>query len=123
MSFFDSLFSKSPQKQNDFPWNILTSDEQIDSLVEKSKESRIIIFKHSTRCSISSMVLNQFQNRASKDENTPFYYLDLLSYRNVSNCIAEKLQVYHQSPQAIVLKNEDVIEHASHSDILNMKNL
>lgn len=109
-----SWFKKSSNKPA-FPWLELTSEEQFLQLLESEKT--FAVFKHSTRCSISSMAKNRLENNWDLDENTPVYYLDLIQHRNVSNLIADKLQVTHQSPQLIVIKNKEAIYHASHNGI------
>lgn len=100
-------------------WKPLTSKEEVDHIVDvESLERTCIIFKHSTTCSISSMA----HYRLSDDwdstlDATSFYYLDLLSYRTVSNYIAEKLQVHHESPQVIIIKDAEASYDVSHLDI------
>lgn len=77
-----------------------------------------MIFKHSTRCGISSMVMKQFVATYNFTENEmDLYYLDLLSYRDVSNEVGYKFQVMHQSPQLLVIRNGVVVAHASHGAI------
>ncbi len=100
-------------------WNVLDSISQVDTLIEKSKSNKIVIFKNSTTCGISRMVLKNFQREVdSMDTNDiEFYLLDLLSYRSVSSYIAEKLDVRHESPQMIVIQDGKVIHHDSHSRI------
>lgn len=107
------LFTKSSKEK--FPWSQLTSNEELDQIIADSGNN--IIFKHSTRCSISSMALSRFESSWEKREDVKVWYLDLLAYRNISNAIAEKLNVQHQSPQAIALKNGEVVAHSSHGDI------
>ena len=75
------------------------------------------IFKHSTRCGISRMVMNQFESAYDVDINADLHYLDLLNYRDVSNEVGYKFQVMHQSPQMLVVKNGVVVSHASHGAI------
>jgi bacillithiol system protein YtxJ len=87
--------------------------EQLDDLVAKSFLRPQVIFKHSTRCSISSMVLQRLE-RETQPDGMDFYYLDLLLYRPVSNAIAEKFHVYHESPQIIVIRDGDAIYDESH---------
>jgi len=97
-------------------WIDLTQLEQLELLQERSNELTIAIFKHSTRCGVSSMVLKGL-NRELAGMNTAgieFYFLDLIKYRDISNTIARVWSVNHQSPQLIVLKNGEVINHASH---------
>ncbi|MFC7773010.1 bacillithiol system redox-active protein YtxJ [Flavobacterium sp. GCM10027622] len=120
MSFFKNLFGNEEQQRNSLKieWNPLTDIKQLDAIVEESNSQPIVIFKHSTRCNISRMVLKQFENEFDVVSGlVKPYYLDLLEFRPISNEIAAKFNVVHQSPQIIVLKNELVVHDASHSDI------
>jgi len=115
---FKKLFgSKAPKEEKLLPWKQLTNAKQLDTIKELSKIKTQVIFKHSTRCGISSMVMNQFTNAYNLDANLDLYYLDLLSFREVSNEVGYQFQVIHQSPQLLVIKNGVVVVHASHSDI------
>ena len=99
-------------------WIPLTSLEQLDAIKEQSKGETIFIFKHSTRCGISSMVIKQFEKKFDETmQHTKVYYLDLLSYREISNEVGYAFQVMHQSPQLLVIKNETAVRKASHYDI------
>ena len=96
----------------------MSSIEQLNELVVVAQSKPVVIFKHSTRCGISSMALNSFKREwTSEDSLADVYILDLLRHRDVSNDVAEITGVYHQSPQAIVLKGTEVIYEASHSAI------
>ncbi|MDX1278842.1 bacillithiol system redox-active protein YtxJ [Oceanihabitans sediminis] len=119
MSLINKLFggSKEPKEEKVLPWIALATVEQLEDISEKSKTKPQVIFKHSTRCGISSMVMNQFVSAYDVDLPVDLYYLDLLSYRDVSNEVGYKFQVMHQSPQLIVIKNGVVVTHASHSAI------
>lgn len=111
------LFGFKKTEKEAFPWNELTSVEQLKALLEES-ENPILLFKHSTRCSISTMAINRFENEwdKSKTEIKP-YYLDLLAHRPVSAEIANLTGVEHQSPQAILVYKGKVFYDASHSGI------
>lgn len=101
-------------------WNPLTDISQIDQIDQLSKEqhvSAVLIFKHSTRCSISAMSLNRMDTRWTDREDVPCFYLDLLNHRDISNKIAEHYRVEHQSPQVLLIKNGACIYHESHSGI------
>lgn len=118
MSFFDKIFSSDNNEVNsNVNWIPLTDVSQLDEIVENSKDKTIGIFKHSTRCSISRFALKQFENEYDLEEKVALYFLDLLNHRDVSNEIANRFQVIHQSPQLIVIKKEVVVYHASHSEI------
>lgn len=116
---FGKLFgsNKAPKEEKELPWQNLTTVEQLDEIELSSKGKTQIIFKHSTRCGISRMVLNLFTEAYDLDLNADLFYLDLLSYRDVSNEVGYKFQVMHQSPQLLVIKNGVVVAHASHGAI------
>jgi bacillithiol system protein YtxJ len=99
------------------PWIHLNTLDQLKAIEDKSKTKTQIIFKHSTRCGISRMVMNQFVEAYDVDANLDLYYLDLLNYRDVSNEVGYQFQVMHESPQLLIIKNSVVVEHASHGSI------
>ncbi len=121
MSLLKKLFGtnnlpKEPKKI--IPWNRLTDINQLNELDKESYHLPIAIFKHSTRCGTSSMALRQFEKQLNTDNNShKIYFLDLLSFRELSNEIAIRFQVFHQSPQLIVIKNGNTIHHSSHYQI------
>lgn len=118
---FKKLFgSKEPKEEKVLPWIPLTNQDQLHTISEKSKIKTQLIFKHSTRCGISRMVINQFSELYDVDANADLYYLDLLNYREVSNEVGYQFQVLHQSPQLLVIKNGVAVAHASHSGINDM---
>lgn len=119
MGFFSNLFKVSePKEKKILPWIALTDLQQIDDIKDKSKAKTQVIFKHSTSCGISRMVLNQFVDAYVLTKNDlDLYYLDLLSYRNVSNEVGYTFQVMHESPQLLVIKNGVVAAHGSHGAI------
>lgn len=123
MSFFTNLFGNSDESeskdtnQNSLNWNALTELKQLDSIVEESEEKPIVIFKHSTRCSISRMALKNFEREYSDENVASLYFLDLLNHRDVSNEIAQRFHVIHQSPQLLLIKNGQSVYDVSHSEI------
>jgi len=121
MGLLKSLFKSNQNKQeSNFNWLELTEINDIEALINLSQKKKVIIFKHSTRCGTSRMALKAFEKKWADTENVDFYYLDLLRYRNISNAIAHDFEVFHQSPQLIVLEKGKVRAHASHYDILNI---
>ncbi len=112
-------FSSKEDKQATLvPWKKLTDSEQLNEILGDRLGKKNILFKHSTRCSISALALNKFQNDWSDDiKDVEIWFLDLLNFREISNEIAEKTGVIHQSPQAISLENGEVKYYASHSEI------
>lgn len=110
------FFSRSSDKQST-PWEDLTSEQQLTDALA-SQDTAVFLFKHSTRCSISTMAKSRFE-REWVNPDFPFklFYLDLLTYRPISSKIEEVTGVQHQSPQLIVVKNEHVYYSESHSAI------
>lgn len=105
-------------KKERFPWTELTSSEQLQELLQASEQQPVLLFKHSTRCSISSMALSRFENNwSTPQDQCTCVYLDLIAHRSLSNEIAETTHVVHQSPQAILIKNHEVAYEATHSAI------
>lgn len=99
-------------------WEHLISLDQLDEVLNDTSGSVYTIFKHSTRCSISSMAKNRLESKWSP--NLPIdkvYYLDLIKFRVLSALIAEKLNVEHESPQILLVKDGECFYHASHNSI------
>lgn len=120
MSLISKLFktSGSTDMDQDLPWKALNEEAQLAEIKENSKTKTQIIFKHSTRCGISSMVMNRFKKAYDLSENqADLYYLDLISFRAVSNAIADTFGVRHESPQLLIVKQGTVVKHDSHSGI------
>lgn len=120
MSLFNSVFgnSKTPDNsKNNINWIPLTDLGQLNEIIELSNEKPVAIFKHSTRCSVSRMALKQFENEFNSHDSVETYFLDLIAYRDVSNEIATRFQVMHQSPQLVLIKEGKSVYNASHSDI------
>lgn len=97
-------------------WIELANTGQLDVIKEKSILRPQVIFKHSTRCSISSMAKGRLE-RSQVPQEADFYYLDLISHRNISSKIAEEFKVHHESPQVLVIKNGECIFDESHYGI------
>jgi bacillithiol system protein YtxJ len=105
-------------------WLELKEVEEIEKIKELSNTQPVLIFKHSTRCSISAASLDRLERNWKDSEmaNVKPYYLDLISYRPVSTKIQDTFYVEHQSPQILIIKNGHCIYDASHIDI-NYKDL
>ncbi|MCD8539842.1 MAG: bacillithiol system redox-active protein YtxJ [Leadbetterella sp.] len=101
-------------------WQKLTDIAQLDTLTEESRNVAVGIFKHSTRCSISATALDRLERnwpKAAGTEAVKMYYLDLIAHRDISNAVAERYGVQHESPQFILLKDGEAVYHESHYDI------
>jgi bacillithiol system protein YtxJ len=124
MGLFTKLFGNSSEQKEEkvLPWIFLTSVDQLEEIERKSFKKPQIIFKHSTRCSISSISMNKFvKNYNIAQQDAELYYLDLLNYREVSNEVGYKFQIQHQSPQVIVIKDGAAVHDASHYAIQTHK--
>ena len=97
-------------------WIALTEKEQLADIKELSKNKPQLIFKHSTRCSISGVAKNRLE-KSTPPENIDFYFLDLIRNREISNKIAEEFSVFHESPQVLLIKNGECVYDESHSGI------
>jgi bacillithiol system protein YtxJ len=100
-------------------WIPLTDETQLQQIDEISQQQPVVIFKHSTRCSISATALGRLERNWSDAEmtNVQAYYLDLIAYRMLSTRIAHSFEVEHQSPQVLVIRNGECVYSASHWDI------
>lgn len=97
-------------------WIELKSEADIEKIKQASFKKSQVVFKHSTRCSISSMAKNRL-DRSTAPGEMDFYYLDLISHRDLSAKIAQTFSVHHESPQVLVIKNGECVYDESHSGI------
>lgn len=97
-------------------WIELKSEEQLEEIRSQSKTRPLVIFKHSTRCSISSVALQRLE-KSTPPEGADFYFLDLLKHRSLSNKIADTFGVYHESPQILVIRDGECVYDESHMGI------
>lgn len=97
----------------------LVTEDQLNEIDIQSASGPVLIFKHSTRCSISNMALNRFRRDMERQNQTlpPVYYLDLLNYRPLSNEIALRYKIQHESPQLLLIRNASCEYVSSHSAI------
>lgn len=99
-------------------WKNITSQEDVATILSASVNRPQIIFKDSVTCGISQFAKERLiQGNNLLIETADFNYLDLLTYRSVSNFIAKELNVIHQSPQIIVIKDKKVVFRDSHHSI------
>lgn len=115
MGWFSSDRRKARVSNN---WNQLSDIRQLEELKKESNSRPIVIFKHSTRCSVSFMALQRLESDwPLNNSDASAWFLDLLAFRNVSNQIEQEFGVIHQSPQVLVIRNEACVYEASHSQI------
>ncbi|MBC8085279.1 MAG: bacillithiol system redox-active protein YtxJ [Hymenobacter sp.] len=101
------------------PWQPLTQAEQLQDIVRESHEQPVLIFKHSTSCSISTAAKGKIERQwpeAGLDE-AKIYYLDLLRFRPLSAEITRQFSIQHESPQLLLIQNGECHYTASHMGI------
>lgn len=100
-------------------WTHLNQETQIHEIVQLSHQQPVVIFKHSTRCSISDTALGRLERHWKDTEmnGTKPYYLDLIAYRPVSSQVAQVFGVQHQSPQLLLIRDGKCVFNASHLGI------
>ncbi len=99
-------------------WKPLSTEQQVNSIIERSHEVPCLIFKHSTRCEISSIAKYRLEDDwAFTDQQIEAYYLDLINFRSISQHITETFEVHHESPQVLLISQGACIYDASHLDI------
>lgn len=122
MGIFDKLFGGDSEGESKahkvVSWVPLDHLDQLEKVIRDSQSRPQVIFKHSTSCGISSMVLRRFEKQLSNiGEQAQFLFLDLHRYRDISNEVARQFQVHHQSPQVLIIRNGIVVADASHYEI------
>ena len=122
MNLFKSIFGLpegAPGQENTaFPWVSLSSITELDLLEEGRTVRPQVLFKHSTSCGLSRMMLRRFEGRWGKArEHMDFYFVDLIVFRELSDEIAHRYEVPHRSPQLLILDKCGVRRHASHGEI------
>jgi bacillithiol system protein YtxJ len=113
------LRSQPYRHTNFMKWIELNSEQKLAQAKDASNEKPVVLFKHSTTCSISKTVLNRIERNWNEQEiaGTKAYYLDLLAHRNISNEIAHIFGVEHQSPQVLIIDKGKSVYNRSHFDI------
>ncbi len=122
MGLWDKLLGKE-QETTGKPdravvWTPLAESVQLDEILQASNEQTQLIFKHSISCGISSMAKRRFEQTAGDlGEHMKFHLLVIQQHRDLSNEVASRYKVWHESPQLLILKNGKVVAHASHWQI------
>lgn len=100
-------------------WQELTSQRQVEQIREESKTKAVLIFKHSSRCSTSKLVLDRLTRKWKTEEmnHVQPYFLDLISFRDTSDFVAVEFDVPHESPQILIIENGRSVYDRSHFDI------
>lgn len=100
-------------------WKNLTSLEQFDDIDAQSQSSPVVLFKHSTRCSISATALSRLERKWNDDKHpgVDAYFIDLIAHRDISSAVAERYGVEHESPQVLIIDQGSCVYDNSHFGI------
>ncbi len=102
-------------------WIPLEDMGQLEALGKKDGPLYRVVFKHSTRCGLSAMMLRRFESTwAGLETDTAFYLLDLVRYRELSDALADRFDLRHQSPQVLLIRQGELVASASHGDIAGL---
>jgi len=105
---------KSPQ--SNFDWNYIVNEIDLQNAVDYSFEQPVLLFKHSTRCSISSLAKNRIE-RAKSEDYSKVYLIDLIKFRSISDEITKQFNVIHESPQLLKIVDGKCTYNASHQNV------
>ncbi|MDF1516583.1 MAG: bacillithiol system redox-active protein YtxJ [Lutibacter sp.] len=120
MGLFDNFLKSADKAESSvkIKWMPLSDKSQLEDIIKISSNKPVLIFKHSTRCGISRMVLKNFESDYDIPETeVDLYFLDLLNYRSLSQDVSTTFKVVHQSPQVLVIKNKKSVYDNSHHSI------
>lgn len=123
MGFLDKLFGGNASDENkenkeEAKFYTLNDVKLLDEVDEISKTKPVVLFKHSTRCSISRFALKRFDAEFNyTDDQIDWYLLDLLNHRDISTEMANRYKIEHQSPQIIVVRNGKAVFSSTHDRI------
>lgn len=118
MGFLNNIFGNKPSEPaDDFPWERVNSPEEWRAVLDQTKQEAVVVFKHSPRCAVSRMALSTFEKDWAEKQRLPLYIVSVIEARAASNQIATDLNVHHESPQLILLKNQKALGHWSHQSI------
>lgn len=120
MSLLDRIGNLLSNNDGDIglDWISLTEPDELELLFQKSHKKSQVIYKHSTRCGVSAMALSNLHRlNPEKAEKADFYFLNVINQRRLSQHVAEKLQVRHESPQLIIIRGGEVIWNGSHYQV------
>lgn len=103
---------KSPQ-----PFTALVREDELDALVVRSSTRPVLIFKHSPTCGTSYFALDELSAWGQEQDAADVHLVDVIAHRVVSNEIARRFGVRHQSPQVLLVRDGRVLWHASHYSV------
>lgn len=111
------MFSGGDEDKQEFNWNKISANNELENILSASKQKTQVIFKHSNRCATSFFARNSVETFSNEDEKAVFYLVDVIKDRPISLYIADKLGIRHESPQLFIIRNEEVVWHGSHQQV------
>lgn len=118
MGLFDAVKNSFSGSDTEEIWNVINAPAQLDEILKKSENRPQLIYKHSHRCSVCFVAKGNLEQAAEDiQKNAGMHFLNVVHNREASNYIASELDVHHESPQAILISNREVIRHDSHGSI------
>jgi bacillithiol system protein YtxJ len=96
----------------------LTTLDELETAVAGSSARPILLFKHSTTCGTSARAHKEIETLLSRPPlRADVYVVSMQAGRAISNAIAQRFDVRHESPQVLLVYNGAVIWHASHGRV------
>lgn len=97
-------------------WKEITTLEEWEQVLHRSKEHPVLIMKHSTRCSVSAEAWEEYQTFVSSaaPKDAEYIMVKVIESREVSDRIARDLDIQHKSPQAILVRGGKEVWNTSH---------
>lgn len=95
-------------------WKTIESSDQIEEIIQASRTTPVVIYKHSRHCGVSFFVRARLEKQWKNGYDVDFYFLDLVSHRDVSNEVADRFGVRHESPQVLLIRNGESVFDTSH---------
>lgn len=103
-------------------WFELTHEETLEQVITASHTQPVVLFKHSRTCPISAMAREKLIKAKSEDLLTlPVYEIIVQQSRFISDEVARRWAIKHESPQVLVIYRNRVVYHASHWEIDPLK--
>ena len=123
MGFIKKIFNNNTVNNEPLVnWAMIDGIDTMTEIIDNAKNSTLIIFKHSSRCGMSSSILRKFEKKTSTTftDKKLFYFLNVIKHKDVSDEIEKRFSIRHESPQVLIVKNNEVIKHDSHYSILDI---
>ena len=93
----------------------LTDLSALDAAIAESKDRPVLLFKHSRYCGVSCEALDELQSHIDgAPPQVAYRVITVQTHRPVSDAVAQRLGLRHETPQAILLRDGKIVWNASH---------